>query len=502
MYIDNKLLIGKSEEKELVILPKRLNRHGLITGATGTGKTVTAKVLIESLSSAGIPSFIADVKGDLAGTCTMGVENENVTKRVESLKLDGFQYSSFPVQFWDLYHEGGLKVRVKVGSIEPDILSMMLGLNEAQEGVLTIIYKISEDLGYELVDLKDLNQMIIYIGEHKNDFINTYGNITSASLGVIQRCLLTLERQGADKFFGEPELNINDFISTNSDGKGMINILHSVKLFESPDLYASFLLWLMTELFTELPEVGDLDKPKIVFFFDEAHLLFNNMPDFRLKQIVQVVKLIRSRGVGIFFISQSPSDIPNEILSQLGNRIQHNLNAYTPSEMKAVKVAASSFRENPHFNTEKEILNLKTGEALISFQNEDGEPNIVEKATILPPQSYMGTIDDATRKQKIESSLLYGKYEETVDRESAYEKIAKIKEEEDKIKAEEEQKKLDEKKKKEDEKLQRENERKKKAEEREKNNRFDKKLTKKVINSAENKVINKALNKIFNKLFK
>ncbi len=501
MYIDNKLLIGKSEEKELVILPKRLNRHGLITGATGTGKTVTAKVLIESLSSAGIPSFIADVKGDLAGTCAMGVENENVTKRVESLKLDGFQYSSFPVQFWDLYHEGGLKVRVKIGSIEPDILSMMLGLNEAQEGVLTIVYRIAEDLQYELVDLKDLNQMILYIGEHKDDFINKYGNIAQASLGVIQRCLLTLERQGADKFFGEPELNINDFISCNSDGKGMINILHSVKLFESPDLYASFLLWLLTELFTDLPEVGDLDKPKIVFFFDEAHLLFNNMPDYRLKQIIQVVKLIRSRGVGLFFISQSPSDIPNEVLAQLGNRIQHNLNAYTPSEMKAVKVAASSFRENPHFNTEKEILNLKTGEALISFQNEDGEPNIVEKATILPPQSLMGTIDDTTRKQKIESSMLYGKYEETIDRESAYEKISKVQEEEQKRKEEEEQKKLDEKKKKEEDKIKREKEKKEREEERKKNSTFGRQISKKVINKAENKVINKALNKLFDKLF-
>ena len=501
MYIDNKLLIGKSEEKELVILPKRLNRHGLITGATGTGKTVTAKVLIESLSDAGIPSVIADVKGDLAGTSVIGVENENVTKRVEGLKLDGFKYSAYPVEFWDLYHEGGLKVRVKIGSIEPDILSMMLGLNEAQEGVLTIIYKISEELGYELVDLKDLNQMIIYIGEHRKDFINTYGNITTASLGVIQRNLLTLERQGADKFFGEPELNINDFIRLNSDGKGIINILHSVKLFESPDLYASFLLWLLTELFTELPEVGDLEKPKIVFFFDEAHLLFNNMPDYRLKQIVQVVKLIRSRGVGVFFISQSPGDIPGEILAQLGNRIQHNLNAYTPSEMKAVKIAASSFRENAHFNTEKEILNLKTGEALISFQNEDGEPNIVEKATILPPQSYMGTIDDATRKQKVESSMLYGKYEETVDRESAYEKISKIVEEENKIKEELEQKKLDDQKKKEEDKIKREKEKKEREEERKKNSTFGRQISKKVINKAENKVINKALNKLFDKLF-
>ena len=267
------------------------------------------------------------------------------------------------------------------------------------------------------------------------------------------------------------------------------------------DLYASFMLWLLTELFTDLPEVGDLDKPKIVFFFDEAHLLFNNMPDYRLKQIIQVVKLIRSRGVGLFFISQSPSDIPNEVLAQLGNRIQHNLNAYTPSEMKAVKVAASSFRENPHFNTEKEILNLKTGEALISFQNEDGEPNIVEKATILPPQSLMGTIDDTTRKQKIESSMLFGKYEETVDRESAYEKISKVQEEEQKRKEEEEQKKLDEKKKKEDEKIKREKEKKEREEERKKNSTFGRQISKKVINKAENKVINKALNKLFDKLF-
>ena len=375
---------------------------------------------------------------------------------------------------------------------------MMLGLSEAQEGVLTIVYKIAKDNNWKLDDTKDLRLLLQYVGDNKNDFITKYGNITTQTIGVIQRCLLTLENQGADKFFGQPELDINDFIQTEN-GQGLINILHAVELFKSPDLYASFLLWLLTNLFNNMPEVGDLDKPRIVFFFDEAHLLFNGMPSYRLKQITQVVKLIRSRGIGLYFISQCPTDIPDEIIAQLGNRVQHTLRAYTPAEQRTVKAAADAFRTNPNFNTTEAILALGTGEALVSFQNEKGEPEIVEKVTILPPQSKMGTIDEITRNKIINTSQIIGKYDEAVERDSAYEKLNSIiiqkLEEEEEIRQQELEEKERIKKQKEEEKA-------KKEEEKARKNSLGYKVGKKVANKTLDKAINKGLNSIFKSIFK
>ena len=506
MYINEKLLIGKNDKKEVYLLPKMANRHGLITGASGSGKTITLKVMAESFSDAGVPVFLADVKGDLGGTASVGEENENVTSRVEKLKLDGFEYKSFPVRFWDIFGEYGHPIRTTLDSVGPDILSMMLGLFEAQEGVLAIVYKIAEENGWKLDDVKDLRLLLQYVGDNKNDFITKYGNITSQSVGVIQRCLLTLENQGADKFFGQPELDINDFINVDSNGKGMINILHAVELFKSPDLYASFLLWLLTNLFNKMPEVGDLDKPKIVFFFDEADLLFNGMPGYRLKQITQVVKLIRSRGIGLYFISQSPLDIPDEVIAQLGNRVQHTLRAYTPSELKTVKTAADAFRANPEFDTKEAILALGTGEALVSFQNEKGEPEMVEKVFILPPESKMGTLDDIARNKVINASPLVGKYEEAVERDSAYEELDKLIKEkieaEEEIRKAKEEEKLKEKEEKEKAKAEKEAAKKKREEERELKSSVGYKLGKKVVNKTVDKAINRGLNKIFKSIFK
>ena len=510
MYKNNKILIGKSEDKELSILLNKANRHGLITGASGSGKTITLKVMAESFSDAGVPVFLADVKGDLGGTALIGEENENITSRVQKLGIEDFEYKSYPVRFWDIFGTYGHPIRTTIDSVGPEILSMMLGLSETQEGVLSIIYKIAEDNNWKLDDIKDLRLLLQYVGDNRNDFITKYGNITTQSIGVIQRCLLTLENQGADKFFGQPELDINDFISLDFNGKGLINILHAVELFQSPDLYASFLLWLLTNLFNKMPEVGDLDKPRMVFFFDEAHLLFNGMPSYRLKQITQVVKLIRSRGIGLYFISQTPTDIPNDVIAQLGNRVQHTLRAYTPAEQRTVKVAADAFRTNPKFNTQEAILALGTGEALVSFQNENGEPEIVEKATILPPQSKMGVIDDITRNKIINTSSIVGKYDETVERDSAYEELnAMIKEKieqeeaekqkEIEVKEQEKQAKIAEKEKKEKE---REEAKKKREAERAKKNDPVEKLKTKATNKVVNKVLDKAITKGLNSIFK
>ena len=517
MYVDNKILIGKNENKELSILLDKANRHGLITGASGSGKTITLKVMAESFSSAGVPVFLADVKGDIAGTALCGEESESLVKRLTKLKIENFEYRSFPVRFWDIFGDYGHPIRTSLDTVGPDILSMMLGLSEAQEGMLAIAFKIAQDNDRKLDDIKDSRLLLQYIGDNKNDFITKYGNITTQSIGVIQRCLLTLENQGADKFFGQPELDIHDFISVDSNGLGVVNILHAVELFRSPDLYASFLLWLLTELFHQMPEVGDLEKPKMVFFFDEAHLLFNNMPSYRLKQITQVVKLIRSRGIGLYFISQSPSDIPDEVMAQLGNRVQHTLRAYTPSEQKAVKAAADAFRSNTKFNTMEAILTLGTGEALVSFQNAEGEPEIVERVTILPPQSKMGVIDDITRNKIINASSLVGKYEEIVERDSAYEELDKMIKEQLEAKEEarkrEEEAKEAEKAAKEAEKAakqaekdkkeaEREAEKKKKEAERAKKNSLEYKLGRKVVNKTTDKLINKGLNTLFKKFFK
>ncbi len=508
MYINNKILIGKNNTEELAIILDKANRHGLITGASGSGKTITLKVMAESFSSAGVPVFLADVKGDIAGTCLPGTNNEKIEERLKGLRIDDFKFRGFPIHFWDVFGKKGHPIRTTVKDVGPTILSRMLGLTEAGEGVLAIAFKIAEDRGLELIDLKDLKILLTYIGEHNKEFITTYGNITTQSIGVIQRNLLELDSQGGNSFFGEPNLDINDFLKTNNEGLGYINIMDCVELFKSPDLYSCFLLWLLTTLYETLPEVGDLEKPKIVFFFDEAHLLFDGMPSHMLKEVTGIVKLIRSKGIGLYFISQAPTDIPDAIISQLGNRVQHALRAYTPSEQKIVKTAANAFRTNKSFNTEEAILSLGTGEALISFQNEKGEPNIVEKCTILPPQSMMGSIDDGTRLMAMSNSLFKGKYDIPIDRESAYEKLsleleneAKEKELAEKLKEEAKAKKEAEK---EAEKRLKEEEKQRKAEEKAKKER-EKAIKNsplyKVGNKAKNKIVNKALNKGIDALF-
>ena len=507
MYLNEKILIGKSKEKELYILPSKANRHGLITGASGSGKTVTSKVMAESFSDAGIPVFMADVKGDIAGTCATGKASQQIEERLKSLDIKDFDYKSFPVHFWDIYGEAGHPIRTTISRVGSSILSIMLGLSEAQEGVLDIVFKIAEDENLKLIDLKDLRLVLQYIGDNRKEYITKYGNITTQSIGVIQRSILSLEKEGAEKFFGQPDLNINDFIKLNSEGKGYINILHATKLFENPDLYASFLLWLLTELFTTMPEVGDLDKPKIVFFFDEAHLLFNGMPEYRLKRIVQVVRLVRSRGIGLYFVSQTPTDIPDQILAQLGNRVQHTLRAYTPAEQKSVKAAATAFRVNSKFDTEKAILELGTGEALISFQNEKGEPEIVEKGTILPPQSAMGTIDEITRTKVINNSEFAGKYDELIDNESAYEILVKKLEEKEAAKKAEDEKKIAEKAAKEEAKKKREEEREKARLERQRQKEAEnsfggqaKKMGQRVIQNTTTGIIRRIANSIVKSL--
>ena len=406
MYINERILVGKSADgTELIILPAMANRHGLITGASGSGKTITLKVMAESFSDAGVPVFLADVKGDLAGTAFPGEINEKIQQRLDA----DFKSQQYPVRFWDLYGKNGHHLRATIKSIGADILSIILGLSEAQEGNLAVAFAVAKDEDLPLNTIADLRAVLEYVSENRSEFNTKYGQITPQSIGAIQRSLLQLQNQGANEFFGLPALDIHDFFKTTG-GKGEINILDSVKLFQSPDLYAAFLLWILSELFNQSPEVGDQEKPRLVFFFDEAHLLFNNMPSYRLKRITQIVKLIRSRGIGLYFISQAPTDIPDEILAQLGNRVQHALRAYTPAEQKTVKAAASAFRTNKAFNTEQAIMELGTGEALISFQNEKGAPEIVERATILPPQSRMGTISAEERADIIANSPLKGKY--------------------------------------------------------------------------------------------
>ena len=519
MYLNNKILVGKNNKgEESSLLLNMMNRHGLITGASGSGKTITLKVIAESLSDAGVPVFLSDVKSDIAGCACPGEENENVAKRVEKLGLaSSFEYKKYPVRFWDIYAKKGHPIRTKVSTVGPEILSIMLGLSEAQEGNLQIVFKIAEDENLELIDLKDLKSLLSYVADNKNNYLTTYGNITTQSIGVIQRSLLALENQGADLFFGEPSLDIKDFISTNEEGRGFLNILDAQELFTSTDLYASFMLWLLTELYKQMPEVGDIDKPNIVFFFDEAHLLFHEMPSYRLKKITQIVKLIRSKGIGLFFISQSPLDVPSDILGQLGNRIQHTLRAYTPAEQKVVKVAADSFRVNPELKTYDEILSLGTGEAVVSFQNEKGEPTIAQRVTILPPQSKMGTIDEMTRNKVINNSVLLGKYDEKIDNASAYEKVTekfeekkkeeeaiKLQKEEEKLAKEEEKKNLllEKQKEKEAKELAKLEAQKQKEAEKKKKNDPVYKIGKKVTNKDIDKAINKGLNKVFKSLFK
>ena len=422
--LNGNLLIARSD-KDLYLVPKMSNRHGLVAGATGTGKTITLQTMAETFSSIGVPVVMADVKGDLSGIAKAGGGNPKVSSRIEELKIEGHTPLAFPVCFWDIFGELGHPLRTTISEMGPLLLSRLLNLNDVQAGVLTLVFKIADDNGLLLLDLKDLRKMLEFVGEHREQYTNEYGNVSSASIGSIQRGLLTLEEQGADKFFAEPALDIMDFIQTDGKGKGVMNIIASEKLMLSPGLYSTFLLWLLSELFEQLPEAGDLDKPKLVFFFDEAHLLFNDAPKVLLDKIEQVVRLVRSKGVGIYFVTQNPIDIPETVLGQLGNRVQHALRAFTPRDQKAVKSAAETFRANPKFKVEEVITELGVGEALVSFLDEKGIPGIVERAKIVPPQSQIGPILPEERNHLIRSSVIYGVYEKQIDRESAFEILQK-----------------------------------------------------------------------------
>lgn len=416
------ILVAKGP-RDLFLHPKMANRHGLIAGATGTGKTVTLRVLAEQFSGLGVPVFMADVKGDLSGLARPGGDHPKVAERVRDLGMEGFGYEGFPAVFWDVFSEKGHPVRTTVTEMGPLLLSRILNLNDTQSGVLSILFKIADDNGLLLLDLKDLRAMAQYAGENANQFKVEYGNISKASVGAIQRNLLVLEEQGGDRFFGEPALDIEDLLQTDAAGRGAVNILQAEKLMQSPKVYATFLLWLLSELFERLPEAGDPPKPKCVFFFDEAHLLFSDAPKALEEKIEQVVRLIRSKGVGVYFVTQNPLDIPDTVLGQLGNRVQHALRAFTPRDQKAVRAAAETFRANPKVNTAQAILELGVGEALVSLQDEKGVPAMVERAWIVPPRSSLSPLQPAEMAGLVKGSVLHGTYETVVDRESAYEKL-------------------------------------------------------------------------------
>ena len=408
---------------EISLLPGMSNRHGLVAGATGTGKTVTLQVMAEALSSIGVPVFAADVKGDLSGISQAGKSSPKLDERVKQLGLGDWKFSGCPVVFWDVFGKQGHPVRATVSEMGPLLLSRILNLNDTQTGVLTLVFKIADDQGLLLLDMKDLQAMLQHVANDAKDYQTEYGNISAASVGSIQRGLVALQQQGGDQFFGEPALNIEDLLQVDSSGRGVVNILAADQLLQSPQLYATFLLWLMSELFEKLPEVGDPEKPKLVFFFDEAHLLFNDLPAVLETRIEQVVRLIRSKGVGVFFVTQNPIDVPETVLGQLGNRVQHALRAFSPRDQKAVKSAAQTFRSNPNLDVEQVITQLGVGEALISFLDEKGIPGVVERAMVYPPHSQIGPITPEQRAEIIRNSVVAGVYEQAVDRESAYEKL-------------------------------------------------------------------------------
>jgi DNA helicase HerA-like ATPase len=417
---DNRILIGVSD-KPVYLETRYANRHGLITGATGTGKTVTLQVLAEGFSRLGVPVLLADVKGDMSGICEPGGGNPKFEERAAALGIGPLEYASSPVVFWDLFGEQGHPVRTTISEMGPLLLSRLLGLNETQEGVLNAAFKMADDEGFLLLDMKDLRATLQFMAENASQLSALYGNITSASVGAIQRALLVLEQQGGDGFFGEPALEIESLIRTAPDGRGVVNILAADRLMQNPRLYSTFLLWLLSELFEDLPEVGDLEKPRMVFVFDEAHLLFDEAPVSLVQRIEQVVRLVRSKGVGIFFVSQSPLDIPDSVLSQMGNRIQHALRAYTPREQQAVKTAADTFRPNPAFNTADVITQLGVGEALVSVLQDKGTPSVVERTMIRPPVSHVGPCAPESRRSVISQSPFAGQFDRVVDRESAFE---------------------------------------------------------------------------------
>jgi hypothetical protein len=416
------LAIAKSAHA-ICLLPGLANRHGLVTGATGTGKTVTLQVMAERFSAIGVPVFMADVKGDLAGLAAAGANSPKMKERLAQLKFEEPKWSASPVVFWDVFGKSGHPVRATISDMGPLLLGRLFNLNDTQQGVLTLVFKIADDNGLLLLDAKDLRAMLQHIGDNAGNFTTEYGNVSAASIGAIQRSLLEIKQQGGTEFFGEPMLDIADLMQTDGKGRGVVNVLAADKLMNSPKLYSTFLLWLLSELFEHLPEVGDPDKPKLVFFFDEAHLLFNAAPKPLLDKVEQVVRLIRSKGVGVYFVTQNPLDIPETVLGQLGNRVQHALRAFTPHDQKAVKSAAQTMRANPKLNTEQAITELSVGEALVSLLDDKGRPSVVERAFILPPASRIGPISDAERAAIIKSSAVFGHYEQVVDRESAYEKL-------------------------------------------------------------------------------
>jgi len=430
-------------ENRVYLEPSMANRHGLIAGATGTGKTVTLKVLAESFSDMGVPVFVADIKGDLSGMCEPGKENKHIRRSIDTMGITDFSYCTYPVQFWDVYGKKGVPVRTTISEMGPDLLARLLGLNDTQSGILRIVFRIADDKELLLIDLKDLRAMVQYVGDNASEYKLTYGNIAPQSVGAIQRALLRLEDEGGEIFFGEPSLALADWIAWSQDGRGMMNILECAELFQHPLLYGTFLLWMLSEIYEMLPEAGDLDKPRLAFFFDEAHLLFKDAPKALVEKVEQVVRLIRSKGVSVWFITQNPTDIPDSVLGQIGNRVQHALRAYTPNDQKALKAAANSFRKNPAFDTAETIQMLGVGEALVSVLDENGIPSVVEKANILPPRSSMAAVDDSVLQNAVKTSPLYEKYAAEQDQVSAYEQITE--EQQEKAEAEAKEKAKEEK---------------------------------------------------------
>ena len=477
MYIKDMHKVWLATGSQRVYLePSMANRHGLIAGATGTGKTVTLKVLAESFSDMGVPVFMADIKGDLSGMCEIGSENKHIRRSIDTMGIENFTYTTYPVQLWDVYGKLGLPVRTTISEMGPELLGRLLGLTEIQCGVLRIIFRIADDQGLLLIDLKDLRSMTQYVGDHASEFKLTYGNVSGQSVGAIQRALLTLEDEGGDIFFGEPSLSLEDWMAWDQQGRGMMNILECQELFQHPLLYGTFLLWMLSELYEMLPEAGDLDKPKLAFFFDEAHLLFRDAPKALVEKVEQVARLIRSKGVSVWFITQNPTDIPDAILGQIGNRVQHALRAYTPNDQKALRAAARSFRANPAFDTEEALQALGTGEALVSVLDADGVPSIVEQANILPPRSSMKTIGEDGMKDIAKRGPLKLKYSYVDDRESAFEVL------EEQRKAEEEAAK------KEQERLERAKQQRASGTKRSTSSRRSSSVMSKTVNSAANTI--------------
>ena len=421
MLLNRSIWLGTSQEGAVSLLPAMANRHGLIAGATGTGKTVTLQVMAEGFSALGVPVFMADIKGDLSGICKPGEMNEKIQERLNTCGVQALPMQGSPVTFWDVYGEKGHPVRTTVSEMGPLLFSRLLQLNDTQSGVVHLLFRIADDEGFLLIDLKDVKAMLVYVGENASRYTLNYGNISKASIGAIQRAIAILEDQGGDMFFGEPALNIADWLCLDESGRGMINVLAADKLYMKPAMYSTFLLWMLSELHELLPEQGDQELPRMVFFFDEAHLLFDDCPKMLLERIEQTVRLVRSKGVGVYFVTQNPTDIPSGVLSQLSNKVLHALRAYTPQEQKVIRAVAETFRTNPAFNTEEAILQLKTGEALLSFLQEDGTPSVTQRATILPPQSSIGAVADDLRRTFIDTGLYAGKYDTPVDRESAWE---------------------------------------------------------------------------------